>query len=60
MTDKKASSAFHYDLYSQIDDEGRVWHNFDFGVDWDAVCHIAVPIMSQFAFRTNGTCLSPR
>ena len=52
--------AFDDDLYNQIDEENRAWHNFDFNVDWTAVCKIAVPIMSRYVFRTNGTCLSPR
>lgn len=54
------SALFPDDLFSQIDDEGREWSNFDFGIDWEAVCKIAVPIISQYTFRTNGTCLSPR
>jgi len=43
-----------------VDEEERVWQHTDFGVDWQAVCAIAVPIISRYTFRTNGTCLSPR
>jgi len=57
---KVKAGEFHDDLFSQVDDEGREWRNFDFHIDWTAVCKIAVPIMSQYTFRTNGTCLSPR
>jgi trehalose-6-phosphatase len=42
------------------DDEGRIWSYLNFNIDWQAVCHIAVPIITKFTFRTNGTCLSPR
>ena len=28
--------------------------------DWNAVKKIAIPIINQFTFRTNGTCQSPR
>ncbi len=42
------------------DDEGRIWSFMNFDIDWQAVCKIAVPIISKFTFRTNGTCLSPR
>lgn len=42
------------------DDEGRIWSYLNFNIDWQAVCRIAVPIITKFTFRTNGTCLSPR
>jgi trehalose 6-phosphate synthase/phosphatase len=43
-----------------IDDEGRVWQQFDFNIDWQAVGDIAVPIIEKYTFRTNGSCMSPR
>lgn len=38
----------------------RKWGCLDFNIDWEAVRNIAVPIMTKFMFRTNGSCLSPR
>lgn len=32
----------------------------DCNVDWSAVASIAVPIITRFTFRTNGTCQTPR
>lgn len=29
-------------------------------IDWDAISAIAVPIITKFTFRTNGTCQTPR
>ena len=42
------------------DANGRVWGCMDFNIDWNAVRKIAIPIISQFTYRTNGTCQSPR
>ena len=42
------------------DGNGRLWGCLDFNIDWNAVKKIAIPIISQFTFRTNGTCQSPR
>ena len=39
---------------------GRVWEAMTFPIDWDEVKSIAMPILSHFTFRTNGSCLSPR
>ena len=41
-------------------DSQRRWGCLDFNIDWEAVRDIALPIMTRFTFRTNGTCLSPR
>ena len=38
----------------------REWKSIDFKIDWQAVRDIAVPIISKFTFRTNGTCQTPR
>mmetsp|Transcript_19883 Transcript_19883/g.14613 ORF Transcript_19883/g.14613 Transcript_19883/m.14613 type:complete len:238 (-) Transcript_19883:46-759(-) len=38
----------------------RVWDCMDFAIDWGAVGEIAVPIITKFTFRTNGTCQTPR
>lgn len=38
----------------------RVWECMDFAIDWGAVGEIAVPIITKFTFRTNGTCQTPR
>mmetsp|Transcript_2621 Transcript_2621/g.2601 ORF Transcript_2621/g.2601 Transcript_2621/m.2601 type:complete len:1079 (+) Transcript_2621:113-3349(+) len=38
----------------------RTWDHMDLSIDWDAVKNIAVPIMSKFTTRTNGTCMTPR
>ena len=41
-------------------DGDRVWEYRDFGIDWDAATNIALPIITKFTFRTNGTCQTPR
>ncbi|KAL3826455.1 hypothetical protein ACHAXA_011264 [Cyclostephanos tholiformis] len=33
----------------------RVWQFLDFGIDWDAVKKAAMPIISKFTARTNGS-----
>lgn len=33
----------------------RTWQSFDLGVDWEAVKKAALPIMSKFTARTNGS-----
>lgn len=38
----------------------RTWDHMDLSIDWDAVKNIAVPIMSKFTTRTNGTFMTPR
>lgn len=38
----------------------RWWDSLHFDVDWEAVRDIAVPIITKFTFRTNGTCQTPR
>jgi trehalose-6-phosphate synthase/trehalose-6-phosphatase len=38
----------------------RNWECMDFAIDWGAVGDIAVPIITKFTFRTNGTCQTPR
>jgi trehalose-phosphatase len=49
------------ELYASVlSDEERRWNCLDFGIDWTAVRDIAVPIITKFTFRTNGTCQSPR
>lgn len=39
---------------------GRAWEALSCAVDWDAVKAAALPIISRFTFRTNGSCASPR
>lgn len=39
---------------------GREWEFLPNTVDWQAVSDIAMPIISRFTFRTNGTCQTPR
>ena len=36
------------------------WQTMGYDIDWTEVKKIAVPIMTRFVFRTNGTCLTPR
>lgn len=38
----------------------RTWECLDFAIDWGLVGEIAVPIITKFTFRTNGTCQTPR
>jgi len=55
-----AEQEYSDDRTPHVDDEGRVWSYLDFQIDWQSVCKVAVPIISKFTYRTNGTCLSPR
>ena len=36
-------------------DAARTWLALDLGVDWDSVKQVALPIMSKFTARTNGS-----
>lgn len=38
----------------------RTWDHMDLSIDWDEVKNIAVPIISKFTTRTNGTCMTQR
>jgi len=38
----------------------RWWDSLRFDIDWESVRDIAVPIITKFTFRTNGTCQTPR
>ena len=33
----------------------RKWHVFDLGVDWDAVKRVALPVLSKYTARSNGS-----
>lgn len=33
----------------------RMWHIFDLGVDWDAVKRVALPVLSKYTARSNGS-----
>ena len=33
----------------------RLWHIFDLGVDWDAVKRVALPVLSKYTARSNGS-----
>jgi trehalose 6-phosphate synthase/phosphatase len=35
--------------------ENRLWKTFDLGVDWDAVKRVALPVLSKYTARTNGS-----
>ena len=39
---------------------GRKWSCLDYNIDWVTVRNIALPIITRFTFRTNGTCMTPR
>ena len=39
---------------------GRWWQCLDYNIDWVGVRNIALPIITRFTFRTNGTCMTPR
>ena len=45
---------------TQGQDKQRAWPFLDFNIDWPSVHEIAVPIITKFTFRTNGTCMTPR
>jgi len=36
-------------------DEERRWQTFDLGVDWDAVKRVALPVLSKYTARSNGS-----
>ena len=37
------------------DDSERRWQTFDLGVDWDAVKRVALPVLSKYTARSNGS-----
>ncbi len=37
--------------------EGRHWEVYDYGVNWDEVRHIALPILRKFTAHTNGSVI---
>lgn len=37
--------------------EGHEWYSFEFGDDWNAVKELALPIMSKYTARTNGSTM---
>ena len=39
----------------QHPEEERRWHTFDLGVDWDAVKRVALPVLSKYTARSNGS-----
>jgi trehalose 6-phosphate synthase/phosphatase len=39
----------------QDKDEERQWQAFDLGVDWDAVKRVALPVLSKYTARSNGS-----
>jgi len=39
----------------QSADEERRWQTFDLGVDWDAVKRVALPVLSKYTARSNGS-----
>jgi len=39
----------------QNKDEKRRWQTFDLGVDWDAVKRVALPVLSKYTARSNGS-----
>ena len=47
-------------LTADSEDGVRKWDFLDFNIDWLLVRSIALPLITKFTFRTNGTCLSPR
>eukprot|EP00980_Cylindrotheca_fusiformis_P014747 scaffold4011_cov95-Cylindrotheca_fusiformis.AAC.1 len=36
-------------------DSERVWKTFDLGVDWEAVKRVALPVLSKYTARSNGS-----
>ncbi|KAG7347721.1 trehalose-phosphatase [Nitzschia inconspicua] len=36
-------------------DGNRIWQTFDLGVDWDAVKRVALPVLSKYTARSNGS-----
>jgi trehalose 6-phosphate synthase/phosphatase len=39
----------------QGNDGQRKWYSFDLGVDWDAVKRVALPVLSKYTARSNGS-----
>mmetsp|Transcript_29162 Transcript_29162/g.58248 ORF Transcript_29162/g.58248 Transcript_29162/m.58248 type:complete len:1101 (-) Transcript_29162:54-3356(-) len=52
-----ASNGACFSWPSTAEDGAREWHAFQFGVDWEDVKAVAIPIMSKYAARTNGSSL---
>lgn len=48
------SNGAKYSPPSQVG-EMRVWKTFDLGVDWDAVKRVALPVLSKYTARSNGS-----
>mmetsp|Transcript_30642 Transcript_30642/g.51813 ORF Transcript_30642/g.51813 Transcript_30642/m.51813 type:complete len:1299 (+) Transcript_30642:113-4009(+) len=49
------------DLLAQtLADPERTWDFLESHIDWAAVASIAIPIITKFTYRTNGTCQTPR
>ena len=36
-------------------DSERRWQTFDLGVDWEAVKRVALPVLSKYTARSNGS-----
>jgi len=52
-----ASNGACFSFPSAKEGEKRTWNAFQFGVDWEEVKAVAIPIMSKYAARTNGSSL---
>ncbi|GMI02684.1 hypothetical protein TrVE_jg6927 [Triparma verrucosa] len=52
-----ASNGACFSWPSEVEGGARVWKGFQFGVDWEEVKAVAIPIMSKYAARTNGSSL---
>ncbi|KAJ1440890.1 hypothetical protein B484DRAFT_391004 [Ochromonadaceae sp. CCMP2298] len=47
-------------LLQSLADEERDWGFLACNIDWRGVSDIAIPIITKFTYRTNGTCQTPR
>eukprot|EP00968_Pinguiococcus_pyrenoidosus_P019693 scaffold2171_cov253-Pinguiococcus_pyrenoidosus.AAC.7 len=56
----KVSSSDEFSEFKIAYGEQRQWEVFDYGVDWDAVQAVALPIMERYTWHTNGSNLSLR
>mmetsp|Transcript_21284 Transcript_21284/g.30122 ORF Transcript_21284/g.30122 Transcript_21284/m.30122 type:complete len:1342 (-) Transcript_21284:135-4160(-) len=50
-----ASNGGHFSTPFDPRQGGRQWRSFDLGVDWDAVKRVALPVLSKYTARSNGS-----
>uniref|UniRef100_A0A7S1D6K9 Trehalose 6-phosphate phosphatase n=1 Tax=Cyclophora tenuis TaxID=216820 RepID=A0A7S1D6K9_CYCTE len=49
------SNGAHFSPPAMLNQRERSWFMFDLGVDWDAVKRVALPVLSKYTARSNGS-----